>query len=415
MRLFAVRRHDGLRRVWGTLGILLAACCGAAAPSRDAFREFRGGDTCSCVTPDQLLAFFRKADPQTAVLRKEGCSEEELDEFSRRRTEAVVLLARREKDPPQPADKPCPKTDCQGLTFDRVSVVLDELEAVWGKLPRGCGHHALGSGKATSFWDRVSFKRQLTDTDPQKTKLILPVIVSYSYDPDATKTKEQFLLLGAVNGLIQGADFGKLLQHRWEVRAVLSFDIDSSKERNQSSIELGVPATVEVYDGGGNNGVSVSLQPIVNTDRDFKREVLSLKAGASPTLEKALRMGLANWFRDYFFSWQPSASLEIGDVKEANGNKDLKAIQANGTYCRFGLSAAFTFAPEGLAKGLSLTGKLSGSFDVREHHEQTFKELVALYNLDPKHVALTVGYRRGRKPPDFSPTSQVLVGLSFKS
>ena len=113
------------------------------------------------------------------------------------------------------------------------------------------------------------------------------------------------------------------------------------------------------------------------------------------------------------FYWQPSLSIDAGEVSDAGGNEKLQAIRDSGRYVRLAPSVAFKLTIPRTNDKFSLALSHTQRFDLTESWNRGMTTGSFQYDLT-NNVAFTVVRRHGRKPPDFAAVDDVLIGIGLK-
>jgi hypothetical protein len=165
--------------------------------------------------------------------------------------------------------------------------------------------------------------------------------------------------------------------------------------------------------------LGASLEPKYTTDRKWNRDVLQaslslspssqmLKAGGYGTSIGRPAPGFANVYRLF---WKPTLTFEYGEVRDAAGNTDLEAIKALGAYKRVIPSMEIVLK---WPRSLPLTWNTS--FAYRHDFDAKWERGMFTSGLQydvAKNIALTLTYRKGRKPDDFKKIEDILFGVGI--
>jgi hypothetical protein len=268
----------------------------------------------------------------------------------------------------------------------------------------------------------LTFAREVTDApNPRGDKFKGPFILSYVHDeePDEGVSKDQISILGGVRYPLLGHDLGNGLTVT--VQPGIDADAPGGKGPEERSLTLGVPIGLTwTPDLRFLESLTLGVTPKFNTDWPFERRVYEMSLSLSPTSAplaigfvrppRILRNGRMPWASGV---WQPSVSLELGDVADPGKNEDLIALE--GSYSRVAPRAQVTLYPTFLSYRLRLTWDGTRRFDLDGWDHRDLMETRLSYDLLLNGTAqFSIMHRRGYKPPAFARINQVVVGFGFQ-
>lgn len=268
---------------------------------------------------------------------------------------------------------------------------------------------------------RWTFGRQLVDAlDPRKSSSNVPLVLSYVDDRETRN--DAFVAVGSITYLADHRD----LSRRWSqaILPTLESDITTKNNPADSSLMLALPVRWSWinprYDQGPIfDDLTIGIEPRYGTDRDLDREVLEVAMPFTFTSRKLGRAGYYHWFgpgadrtQRYRFFWQPTLTVEAGKINDSGGNADLEALRLAGDYLRLAPALAFKLTLPYDAGRVTLGAGYTHRFDVEQGWDRGLTTAAIQYDLTSS-IALTVSYRRGRKPPDFAETEEFLIGVGL--
>jgi len=305
-------------------------------------------------------------------------------------------------------------TNCTRISLDAFIISLQD---------RRRRQEAVAQTKRTLLWRGFGISREVVDAvNPRGQKTKAPAVLSVKWDTEADDDdRRQETLLGAVQ--LASITFGQGVRSLGVTPGV-DFDIDGSKDANETTLSFGLPATfLQVRDAEARiESYTVGATPKVITDRRFDREVYELAINGSLN-SQPLAAGFirpAPVRRDGLHLpklmgyWVPSLQLELGRVSDAGGNTKLVPLEGK-SYTRLAPRAKVTLFPNIVSEQLRLEADYTGRFDLRENWNRPYFEGRLSYDLVFKGAAeLTLLYRRGRKPPQFTKLNDLLLGVGLK-
>lgn len=346
----------------------------------------------------ELVALFLAEDAEIKAARAKKTSEATLTQTADDRAEDVLTRA-------------C-TTNCTTVTLDSVLGFLDDR--AWG----------LGVTRKRIGWRGLEIRRFVTDpADPKQLQSRSPAFFSYKRDNEAVD-KDQVNFLGGVQIIKPQWAFGS--SHYLNVAPGVEMNIDGAKKANESSIDIVAPVTYEFVRTGlpAVAGVAVTATPKRLTDRDFERKGWELTVEGSVTSKAAARMGYTSflWRKAgqglstavLSVFWRPSVRLETGEITNAAGNAKLLVLMQEGRYTRVTPRLMVNARPERWLPALNLGVDYFHRFNGPGDKSAGYGEMRVIYDLTADR-ALSIGLvvARGRKPPDFAPISQVLIGFGL--
>jgi hypothetical protein len=275
-------------------------------------------------------------------------------------------------------------------------------------------------GKRSLFG--LSFMREVTDApNPRGDKFKGPFILSYVHDeePDEGVSKDQISVLGGVQY--------PMLDHKLSGNTTITIqpgidaDAPGGKGPEERSLTLGLPVGFTwTPDSKFLESLTLGVTPKFNTDWPLERRVYELSLSLSPTSaplaigfvypRRIRRDGRMPWAS---VVWQPSVSLEVGDVADPGKNEDL--IAREGTYRRLAPRAQVVVYPTFLSYRLRMTWDGTRRFDLEDNGHRDLMEARLSYDILVGGTAqFSVVHRRGYKPPAFERVNQVMLGFGFQ-
>lgn len=350
---------------------------------------------------EELIAFFLANDKTIADMRAKRIEEARLREEAALRADDALSYK-------------C--GDCESVPLDRAAAFV--RETIRTTSPR----------KFRLGWKGLSFRRFATD--PADARQLgpdrRPTLFSYKRDTQA-KDRDQVNWLGGLQlfRFIRNIDSGDVRHHFLIVTPGIEADIDGSKAANESSLDFAVPVTYEWERGARNHlvsGVAVTVTPKRLTDRGFDRKGWEVSTEVSATSLRLLRMGYTTAISEssegrgaaLLLSWKPSLRFETGEITDAAGNSRLAVLQAEGTYFRVAPRLTATVRSERVLPGLSVGLDYFHRFRATTSADYSYGELRFVYDLtSDRSLSFGVVVTRGNKPPDFSKTDRILIGIGF--
>jgi len=167
---------------------------------------------------------------------------------------------------------------------------------------------------------------------------------------------------------------------------------------------------------------TVGLTPKYVSDRAFRREVheIVLHGGFSANALAAgfvrpkrvrndgVKLPAVSWY------WVPAAQLELGRVVDAGGNLQLLPLTGQ-RYVRLASRARVTIFPSAISEQLRVNADYWIRRDVEAAWWRTYFEGSLTHDIAFSGKAeLTLLFRRGRKPPQFTDLTEVILGLGVR-
>jgi hypothetical protein len=301
---------------------------------------------------------------------------------------------------------------CADIGIDVAARVIDAI-AVRQAKPRD---PAVG-------WHGLKFKRSVTDAaDPRQAKSDFPAIFSYKHDKEVDD-RNQFNFLGSVEfyQFTRSSGDPKTLPNSFIAVPGVELDVDGSKKKNENSIDFVMPLTWSwVFPPKAKiESLALSIAPKVETDRGFDRRVYDITTTVSAASERVGRAGFRTNVPSapspprLSFYWVPSFFSENGRVADPAGNAKLEALRGN--YSRLGVQLQATLQPVFIDPRLTFGLRSFYRRDLTHHENREYAELTGMFDLNTSgSLALTAGYRRGRKPPAFEMNNAVIIGIGIK-
>lgn len=273
--------------------------------------------------------------------------------------------------------------------------------------------------------DKIIVGRKLADAlDPRRRESGVPFAISYT--DDRASGEDNFVAAGEITYVPSPRVRDGRSSLARVVLPTIGFDLSTSKPANESSISIGAPirwfkSNQAPPDQRLIDDWSWVVEPKYNTDRDFRRDAYELNFGATLSSKRLWRAGQNIEFGgdaskpgdEWQFHWKPSLSMETGSVTDAGGNAKLALVEADGEYVRMAPNVAVKLRLPFSNARFSLAGSYTQRFDLTESWSRGLGTLSVLYDLS-SNVALTLTRRKGRKPPDFAETDDVLLGIGVQ-
>jgi hypothetical protein len=274
------------------------------------------------------------------------------------------------------------------------------------------------------LWPGFAINREVVDAiNPRADKSKAAAVISIKWNDEAqeSKDKRQETVLGALRLLSRNFGEGRT---QLEMNTGVDFDIDGSKPKNETTISFGIPVSVSRIRKPDNwfESFALGLTPKWITDRSFNREVYEVALNGSfasapiaagfirpaPVRRDGIHLPKVTGY------WIPSAQMEFGTVRDAGGNAKLIPLEGH-SYTRVVPRAKITLFPNFISEQLQIDVDALERYDLTEKWTRPYLETRLSYDLVFKGVAqLTVVYRRGKKPPQFSKLNDVLFGVGLK-
>lgn len=267
-------------------------------------------------------------------------------------------------------------------------------------------------------WEGFKIGRKINDApDPRAKKYDAGFVVSYA--DDRLAGDDNFVALGDVQWWqFRGASDSS------QISLNSSLDVSTKKHYSESSISLAAGwSKLWSYDTSGGkrllHDLTVGIEPKYITDRDFRRDVVEVGVRVAPS-SQILNAGLNTHFGggstlgavdQYVFYWQPTLSIEAGRVTDSGDNAALEAIRLSGEYARIvpSISAKLSWP---VSLPLSLNLSYAHRWDEKQDWNRGFGSAGVQYDVTTG-LALTLIYRKGRKPPAFEQVEEILFGVAL--
>jgi hypothetical protein len=270
--------------------------------------------------------------------------------------------------------------------------------------------------------DRLFIGRKLTDAvDPRKAESNVPFV--FSYTDDRGEGDDAFVAAGSIAFEAWSGELGSGLESSFV--PTLSFDITTKTAPSESTITASLPFRFLWVESSQSKTTWINewewaIEPKYITDRDGRRDAFEAAWTNTFASERLLRAGYNIWVggsaelqTQHILFWEPSIAVEAGNITDAGGNEKLEAIKAAGEYLRAAPGVAFKWNLPQLGQRVSFGLGYTHRFDLKQDWDRGFGSASIQYDLS-KIVALTLSYRKGRKPPDFAETDEVLFGIGIQ-
>ena len=272
--------------------------------------------------------------------------------------------------------------------------------------------------------ERLFFGRKLTDaSDPRKAESNVPFVLSFTDDRGAGD--DVFLAAGNLAFEVWNVDLNSVPFESSFV-PTLSFETTTKTAPSESTISIGFPFRFLWVESSNRSGAWINewewaVEPKYITDRDGRRDAFEIAWNNVFASERLLRAGYNIWIggassdplTQHILFWEPSIGVEAGNVTDAGGNAKLEAIQATGNYLRLAPAVSFKWNLPQLGQRVAFGLGYTHRFDLEQGWDRGFGSASIQYDLS-KFVALTLSYRKGRKPPDFAETNELLFGVGIQ-
>ncbi|MBD9437328.1 hypothetical protein IB223_14590 [Pseudoxanthomonas sp. PXM03] len=238
-------------------------------------------------------------------------------------------------------------------------------------------------------------------------------------DPSTAKLNEKVPFLVSYRNDREGEDSGLTvlgkIEYKWgsglPVQQTVFTDIDSSTkdDRIKSSITFGYSYSLLTKDVPGE--LFDDAESIFgfewNTDRGFRRKAYAAHYTFIPSSEM-LGAGYRSG-RTWDIAWQPSVSLQVGNVIDAAGNEALEKRESDGGFARVAPSFSLATTPQRFPK-LSFGISYLHTWDLTHRWDRGLLEASATYSLS-KGTFVTLVHRYGAKKISFDDIDETLFGI----
>lgn len=388
---------------------------GPAEENYAALKSYVQSEDRVCIRRDELATYLVEKSDLLKKGRTQSCGAQEMQCLAERWADAIIAMA----SLPLPDGSPNASVAAAPVAFTGCAISLDDASLLLGKLAKtGITAHGCKVGTPApsedTVWSKVTIKRDFTDSfDPRQAKLTLPAVLSYLYDAEAASHPYQTTLIGALTY--------PLIQRGVIVSLGVDADVEPTKLSSADVVDAGLGLSYrwmsKLPEKTFFESVLFSATPKFTTDSSFKSKVYQLGLSVLPTSKQFLQMGFEIPLRPLGLVavWQPTGGLEFGRVADPGDNQKLAAIQTMGAYTRVLAQLGIQVWPTQWDPLLTLAGTYTLRYDTSQQWWRYFCEVLLEQDLDDKNTfSVTLAYRRGRKPPDFVETRQLLFGIGVK-